>query len=79
MAAGHHFKIAFKTHYGLFEYLVMSFDLTNDPAYFYTHMQTIFGDLLDVSVVIYLGDILIFSKTLEEHQPIVREVLRRLQ
>ena len=42
-------------------------------------MQEIFGDLLDVSVVIYLDDILIFSKDLDQHRQVVREVLRRLQ
>ena len=78
MAAGHEYKTAFKTRYGLFEYLVMPFGLTNAPAQFQAHMQTIFGDLLDISVVIYLDDILIFSKTLEEHRSVVREVLKRL-
>lgn len=79
MAPGHEFKTAFKTRYGLFEYLVMPFGLTNAPAQFQAHMQYIFSDLLDISVVIYLDDILIFSKNLEEHQQVVREVLRRLQ
>jgi hypothetical protein len=79
MAAGHEFKTTFKTRYGLFEYLVMPFGLTNAPAQFQAHMQCIFHDLLDISVVIYLDDILIFSKTSEEHRLVVREVLRRLQ
>ena len=79
MAMRHEFKIAFKTCYGLFEYLVMPFGLTNALAQFQAHMQTIFSDLLDISIVIYLDDILIFSKNLEEHQAIVREVLCRLQ
>ena len=78
MAMGHEFKTTFKTRYGLFEYLVMPFGLTNAPIQFQAHMQTIFSDLLDISVVIYLDDILIFSKRLEEHQGIVREVLRQL-
>jgi len=50
----------------------------NAPAQFQAHIQYIFNDLLDVSVVIYLDDILIFSKNLEEHQQVVREVLQRL-
>ena len=79
MASGHEFKTAFKTRYGLFEYLVMPFRLTNAPAQFQAHMQSIFGDLLDISVVIYLDDILIFSKTIEEHRQVVREVLLRLK
>ena len=79
MAPGHEFKTAFKTRYGLFEYLVMPFGLMNAPAQFQAHMQSIFGDLLDILVVIYLDDILIFSKNLEEYQAVVREVLRQLQ
>ena len=67
MAMGHEFKIAFKTCYGLFEYLIMPFGLTNAPAQFQANMQTIFSDLLNIFVVIYLDDILIFSKKLKEH------------
>ena len=75
MAMKHEFKTTFKTRYGLFEYLVMPFGLTNAPTQFQAHMQTIFSELLDIFVVIYLDDIQIFSKKLEEHQAIVREVL----
>lgn len=79
MTPGHEFKTTFKMRYGLFEYLVMPFGLTNAPAQFQAHMQYNVSDLLDISVVIYLDDILIFSKDLEEHQHVVREVLTRLQ
>ena len=79
MALGHEFKTAFKTRYRLFEYLVMPFGLTNAPAQFQSHTQNIFSDLLDISVVIYLDNILIFSKNLEEHIKVVWEVLRQLQ
>lgn len=65
--------------YDLFEYHVMPFGLTNAPVQFQSHMQHIFGDLLDLSVVIYLDDILIFLTTLEEHCRVVRQVLQRLQ
>ena len=78
MAMEHEYKMAFKTRYGLFEYLMMLFGLTNALAQFQSYMQNIFGNL-DISVVIYLNDILIFSKTLEEHIPIVRRVLQRLK
>ena len=57
----------------------MPFGLTNAPAQFQSYMQNIFGDLLDILVVIYLDDILIFSKILEEHIPVVRKVLQRLK
>lgn len=79
MAMSHGYKTAFKTQYGLFEYLVMSFGLMNAPAQFQAHMQTIFRELLDVSVVIYIDDILNFSKTLQEQTSVVREVLRQLE
>lgn len=79
MASGHEFKTAFKTRYGLFEYLVMPFGLTNAPAQFQAHMQQIFSDLLDIAVVIYLDDILIFSNNIEEHHHVVRDVLQRLK
>ena len=75
MVVGHEYKTPFKTRYGLFKYLVMPFGLTNAPAQFQAHMQCIFHDLLDILVVIYLDDILIFSKTLEEHQIVVQEDL----
>ena len=75
MALCHEFKTTFKTRYGLFEYLVMPFRLMNGAAQFQSHMQNIFSDLLDISVVIYLDDILIFSKNLEEHIKIVQDVL----
>ena len=79
MAMGHEYKTAFKTCYGLFEYPLMLFGLTNARAQFQFYMQNIFGDLLDILVVIYLDDILIFSKTLEKHIPVVRKVLQQFK
>ncbi|CCO36910.1 Retrotransposable element Tf2 155 kDa protein type 1 [Rhizoctonia solani AG-1 IB] len=76
---GDEWKTAFKTKYGLFEYLVMPFGLTNAPASFQDMMNSIFIDLLDVCVIIYLDDILIFSKDESSHEEHVREVLRRLK
>lgn len=78
MAPGHEHKTTFKTRYGLFEDLVMPFELTNAPAQFQSHMQSIFSDLLDISVVIYFDNILVFSKDLDNHRHVVREVLHRL-
>ena len=57
----------------------MPFGLTNAPAAFQRFMNDIFKDLLDVSVIVYLDDILIFLDNPEDHTKHVREVLRRLR
>ncbi|QRW23751.1 Retrotransposable element Tf2 protein [Rhizoctonia solani] len=75
---GDEWKTAFRTKYGLFEYLVMPFGLTNAPAAFQHFMNDLFRDLIDVTVVIYLDDILIFSENPKDHPTHVREVLSRL-
>lgn len=62
MAPRYEFKMAFKICYGIFEYLLMPFGLTNALAQFQVHMQNIFNDLVDIFMVIYFDDILIFSK-----------------
>lgn len=77
---GHEWKAAFATNRGLFEPLVMFFGLTNSPATFQALMNSIFSDLIAAGkVAVYLDDILIFTKTLEEHREIVHEVLKRLE
>ncbi|CCO35828.1 Retrotransposable element Tf2 155 kDa protein type 1 [Rhizoctonia solani AG-1 IB] len=76
---GDKWKTAFRTKYGLFESLVMTFGLTNAPAAFQYFMNDLFQDLLDVYVIIYLDDILIFSKNEVEHEFHVHEVLHRLE
>ncbi|KAF8755281.1 hypothetical protein RHS01_05373 [Rhizoctonia solani] len=75
---GDKWKTAFRTKYGLFEYLVMPFGLTNAPAAFQHFMNNLFRDLIDITVVIYLDNILIFSEKPEEHPGHIREVLSRL-
>ncbi|KAF8750875.1 hypothetical protein RHS01_08951 [Rhizoctonia solani] len=75
---GDEWKTAFRTKYGLFEYLVMPFGLTNAPAAFQHFMNNLFRDLIDVTVVIYLDNILIFSEDPKDHPGHVREVLSRL-
>jgi len=76
---GEEWKTAFRTHLGLFEYLVMPFGLTNAPATFQEMINHVLREYIDLFVVVYLDDILIFSKTLEEHKEHVHKVLRKLQ
>ena len=80
MAEGDEWKAAFRTNRGLFEPLVMFFGLTNSPATFQTMMNSLFKHLIDRGVVvIYIDDIMIFIKTLEEHHSVVKEVLQILR
>ena len=72
-------KTAFRTRYGSFEWFVMPFGLTNAPVAFQRFMNDIFSHLLDVCVVIYLDDILIYSNDMSEHHWHVKEVLKRLR
>ncbi|QRV83051.1 Transposon Tf2-1 polyprotein [Ceratobasidium sp. AG-Ba] len=74
---GDEWKTAFKTRYGLFEYLVMPFGLTNAPATFQHFMNDIFRDILDIYVLIYLDDILVFSRNKEDHEQHVRELVMK--
>ena len=76
---GDEWKTAFCTHYGAYEWLVMPFGLTNTPAAFQRFVNTIFANMLDVCIVVYLDDILIYSQDMECHQQHVWEVLRRLR
>jgi len=72
-------KTAFKTRYGLYVYTVMSFGLTNAPATFSRLMNYIFMEYLDKFVVVYLDDILVYSKSNEEHEEHLRLILLKLR
>jgi hypothetical protein len=60
---GDEWKTAFKIWYGLYEYTVMPFGLSNAPATFQNMMNHIFRDLLDLGLIVYLDDILIDAET----------------
>jgi hypothetical protein len=72
-------KTAFSTRYGLYEFLVMSFGLTNAPAYFMYLMNSVFMTELDKFIVVFIDDILIYSKNEKEHAKHLRIVLQRLR
>jgi hypothetical protein len=72
-------KTAFHTRYGLYEYTMMSFGLTNAPAYFMYFINKVFMEYLDKFVLVFLIDIFIFSKTEEEHEKHLRMILEKLR
>jgi hypothetical protein len=72
-------KTTFRTWYGLYEYTVMSFGLTNAPAYFMYLMNKVFMEYLDRFIIVFIDDILVFSKTMEEHEEHLRLVLEKLR
>lgn len=72
-------KTAFRTKYGNFEFNVIPFGLTNAPAQFLVMMNRIFRDMIDEGIIVFVDDILIYTKTLEEHTRVLNEVFRRLE
>ncbi|KAJ1692761.1 hypothetical protein LUZ63_009459 [Rhynchospora breviuscula] len=72
-------KSAFRTRYGHYEFLVMPFGLTNAPAAFMDLMNRVFQDALDTYVIVFIDDILVYSKSHEEHTEHLQAVLQRLR
>jgi hypothetical protein len=72
-------KTAFSTRYGLYEYLVMSFGLTNAPVFFMYLTNSVFIPELDKFMVVFIDDILIYSKNKEEHAQHIHIILIRLR
>jgi hypothetical protein len=71
-------KIAFRTHYGHYAFLVMSFGLTNAPTIFMDTLNKVFHEYLDQFIVFFIDDILIYSRTSEEHKEHLQKALERL-
>jgi hypothetical protein len=72
-------KMVFSTRYGLYEFPFMSFGLTNTPAYFMNLMNKVFMEYLDKFVVVFINDILIYSKNDSDHEEHLRMVLQKLR
>jgi hypothetical protein len=74
MAREDRVKTSFTCRYGTFQFTVMPFGLSTAPATFQRMMNTIFFEMLDKGVLIYLDDILVYSKTLDEHKKLLDRV-----
>src|SRR3954464_14567307 len=72
-------KTTFVTRYGSYDYTVMPFGLTNAPSYFMNMMNKVFMEFLDKFVVVFIHDILIYSKSVKEHEKHLRLIMEKLR
>ena len=72
-------KTTFRSRYGHYEFIVMSFGWTNAPTVFMNLMNRVFREFLDTFVIVFIDDILIYSKTEAEHEEHLRMVLQTLR
>ena len=79
IAKGDEWKTVFWTHYEAFKWSVIPFGLTNAPAAFQHFMNDVFSNLLDLCIVVYLNNILIYSNDITQHWSHIKKVLKRLQ
>ncbi len=76
---GDEWKTAFRTRYGLWEYVVMPFRLTNTPATFQAYINKTLDGLLDTIYIIYIDNICIYSNSIKEYTNYMRQILERLR
>jgi hypothetical protein len=79
MKTGHEYKASFRCKFGQFEPTVVQFGLTNAPAVFSRFVLSIFRDLVDIYLEVYIDDIIVYYNSLKEHTLHLREVFKRIR